>query len=65
MSLVAAEMLAANKGLGYMIQYNRMMARADNVIVGMITITIVGALLAKILGFIENAVVKGRYLGEK
>lgn len=65
MSLVAAEMLAANKGLGYMIQYNRMMARADNVIVGMITITIVGALLTKILGFIENAVVKGRYSGGK
>jgi NitT/TauT family transport system permease protein/taurine transport system permease protein len=62
MSLVAAEMLAANKGLGYMIQYNRMMARADYVIVGMIAITLVGAILTKILGIIEDAVVKGRHL---
>jgi NitT/TauT family transport system permease protein/taurine transport system permease protein len=62
MSLVAAEMLAANKGLGYMIQYNRMMARADYVIVGMIAITLVGAVLTKILGIIEDAVVKGRHL---
>ncbi|MCD8351188.1 MAG: ABC transporter permease [Planctomycetaceae bacterium] len=65
MSLVAAEMLAANKGLGYMIQYNRMMARADYVIVGMIAITLVGAILTKILSMVENAVVKGRHLGEK
>lgn len=65
MSLVAAEMLAANKGLGYMIQYNRMMARADYVIVGMIAITLVGAILTKVLGLIESAVVKGRHLGEK
>ena len=62
MSLVAAEMLAASKGLGYMIQYNRMMARADLVIVGMITITLVGAILTKILGIVENAVIKGRHL---
>lgn len=65
MSLVAAEMLASNRGLGYMIQYNRMMARADYVIVGMIAITLVGAILTKVLSLIENAVVKGRHLGEK
>ncbi len=64
MSLVAAEMLAANKGLGYMIQYNRMMARADYVIVGMITITLVGALLSKLLSLLEAAAVKGRHFGE-
>jgi NitT/TauT family transport system permease protein/taurine transport system permease protein len=65
MSLVAAEMLAANRGLGYMIQYNRMMARADYVIVGMIAITLVGAILNKVLGLVENAVVKGRHLSGK
>ena len=65
MSLVAAEMLAANQGLGYMIQYNRMMARADYVIVGMIAITLVGAILTRLLGALENAIVKGRHLGEK
>jgi ABC-type nitrate/sulfonate/bicarbonate transport system permease component len=39
-----------------------MMARADYVIVGMIAITLVGAILTKILGVIEDAVVKGRHL---
>ncbi len=62
MSLVAAEMLAADKGLGYMIQYARMMARVDLVIVGMIMITIIGAILNKILSSIEHAVVKGRHM---
>lgn len=62
MSLVAAEMLAADKGLGYMIQYARTMARTDLVIVGMIVITIIGAILNKILTSIEHAVVKGRHM---
>ncbi len=62
MSLVAAEMLAADKGLGYMIQYARTMARTDLVIVGMITITIIGAILNWILKTIEHAVVKGRHM---
>ena len=35
-TLCAAEMLAANKGLGYMIQLNRSLARADLIIVGML-----------------------------
>lgn len=62
MSLVAAEMLAADKGLGYMIQYARTMARTDLVIAGMIVITIIGAILNKILTSIEHAVVKGRHM---
>lgn len=62
MSLVAAEMLAADKGLGYMIQYARMMARVDLVIAGMIMITIIGAILNKILTTIEHTVVKGRHM---
>ena len=62
MSLVAAEMLAASKGLGYLIQYSRMMARADLVIAGMITITIIGAVLTKILSIVEDTVIKGRHL---
>ena len=62
MTLVAAEMLAADKGLGYLIQYARMMARIDLVIVGMIMITIIGAILNKILTTIEHAVVKGRHM---
>ena len=62
MSLVAAEMLAADKGLGYLIQYARMMARTDLVIVGMIVITVIGAILNKILSSIEHAVIKGRHM---
>ncbi len=62
MTLVAAEMLAADKGLGYMIQYARMMARVDLVIVGMAMITIIGAILNFLLSSIEHAVVKGRHM---
>jgi len=62
MSLVAAEMLAADKGLGYMIQYARMMARVDLVIAGMVIITIIGAILNRILSAVEHAVVKGRHM---
>ncbi|GFH93398.1 putative aliphatic sulfonates transport permease protein SsuC [Lachnospiraceae bacterium] len=62
MTLVAAEMLAADKGLGYLIQYARMMARVDLVIAGMIMITIIGAILNVVLTKIEHSVVKGRHM---
>jgi ABC-type nitrate/sulfonate/bicarbonate transport system permease component len=39
-----------------------MMARTDLVIVGMIVITVIGAILNKILSTIEHAVVKGRHM---
>ena len=45
MTLCAAEMLASNRGLGYMIQLNRTLARADLIIVGMLTIGVVGIIL--------------------
>lgn len=57
-TLVAAEMLAASAGLGYMIQYGRNVARADIVIVGMLTIGLVGALLAAMLQFVEKRFLK-------
>ena len=38
MTLCAAEMLASNRGLGYMIQLNRTLARADLIVVAMLTI---------------------------
>ncbi|MGI6173155.1 MAG: ABC transporter permease [Christensenellales bacterium] len=59
-TLVAAEMLAAQKGLGYMIQTNRMLANADYILVGMISIGIIGALFSALLGFAEKALSKGR-----
>ncbi|MFV0465735.1 MAG: ABC transporter permease [Lachnospiraceae bacterium] len=53
-TLVAAEMLAASAGLGYMIQIGRTVARADIVIVGMIVIGAIGALLSLILSKVEK-----------
>lgn len=60
MALVAAEMLASTEGLGYMIQINRMVGKVDNIMVGMITIGMVGALLSFILDALEKKFVKGR-----
>lgn len=59
MTLVAAELLAATKGLGYMIQITRMLARPDIIVVGMLTIGGIGALLSVVLGIIERKYVKG------
>lgn len=58
-ALVAAELLVSNVGLGYMIQLSRGLSRTDIIIVGMITIGIVGAVLDKVLHFIEVRVAKG------
>ncbi len=59
MALVAAEMLAASKGLGYMIQQARSISRPDLVIVGMLAIGVVGLILDLILQKIETMVAKG------
>lgn len=59
MTLVAAELLASTKGLGYMIQITRMLGRADIIVVGMLTIGGFGALLSAVLQFFEQKYVKG------
>ena len=56
-ALVAAELLAATRGLGYMIQVARMLGRPDVIIVGMITIGVVGYLLS---GMASNKICKRR-----
>ena len=58
-ALVAAELLAATRGLGYMIQVARMLGRPDVIIVGMITIGVVGYLLSTILEWLQTKFVKG------
>lgn len=58
-TLVAAELLASTKGLGFMIQQARGMFRLDIVIVGMIVIAITGAILSYIIQFIGSKMVKG------
>ena len=57
-TLVAAEMLAAKAGLGYMLQVGRNVARADVVVAGMVIISVLGALMALVLGIIEKRVLK-------
>ena len=42
MSIVAAELIAASSGLGYMIMYYREVLRTDAIIVGMLTIGVIG-----------------------
>jgi NitT/TauT family transport system permease protein len=54
MTLVAAELLAATEGLGYMIQMGRTLARPDIIIVGMLTIGFTGAAMAFALEKLES-----------
>lgn len=58
-TIVAAEMLASTKGLGFMIQQARGIYRPDVIIAGMIAIGAIGALLSWVLTIIEHKVVKG------
>lgn len=59
-TLVAAEMLAANKGLGYMILMGRTYGRVDLIIGGMIMIGILGILFNFVFDKIENYVLRWR-----
>ena len=45
MSIVAAELVAASSGLGYMIMYYREVLRTDAIIVGMLTIGVIGLVM--------------------
>ncbi len=53
-TLVAAEMLAADSGLGYMILMGRQFARPDIIVLGMLIIGGIGALLSVVLMRIEQ-----------
>lgn len=59
MALVAAELLAASEGLGYMIQQGRYSSKPALVFVGMLMIGIVGLILDVILHKLERKVSKG------
>lgn len=58
-SIVAAEMIGAKRGLGFMIQINRDLARPDLIIVGMLTIGLVGIVLSTVLSALQNRFVRG------
>lgn len=54
--VVAAELVAANSGIGYMISNARNFGQMDVVIIGMISIGIVGKIMDEILKLIEKKV---------
>lgn len=50
MTVIAAELLGAQSGLGYVIQLSRIMLRTEDVIAGMVTIGAVGYLMNQAVG---------------
>lgn len=56
--VVAAEMIAATKGIGYMLSNGRSMSRADDVILAMLLIGIVGKLMDDVLKFISKKIMR-------
>lgn len=56
MCIVTAELVAADSGLGYMIQDARMLLNTHIVLAGMITIGIIGLILTQVLTQIERRV---------
>ena len=61
-TLVAAELLAANAGIGYMIAMGRQFVRPDIIVLGMVVIGAIGYILNAIFIRVENIVVKWRTL---
>lgn len=55
-TLVAAEMLAASSGLGYMILMGRSYGRVDLVILGIVVIGVLGVLISMVIAACENLV---------
>jgi ABC-type nitrate/sulfonate/bicarbonate transport system permease component len=56
MAVVTAELIAAQSGLGYMIQINRINLETSHVLVGMIVIGVLGAFMTTVLGMLERFV---------
>lgn len=59
-TLVAAEMLSASAGLGYMMNMARNYGRIDIVLLSMLVIGVIGYLLTLLFGILEKRIVKGR-----
>lgn len=58
-SIIAAEMIAASKGLGYLINFSRLMSRTDKVLVGIFLIGFVGMISDKIFVKFASFFLKG------
>lgn len=55
MVVIIAEMVGAQSGLGYMIQLNRIILEIPSVVVGMVTIGIIGFVMNKIMVYLEKS----------
>lgn len=58
-SVVAAELLAANKGIGYMIQNARTLGRPDLVLAGIICIAVINLIITAAFDAVEKRLVRG------
>lgn len=58
-NLVGAELLAADKGLGFLITMGRRFARPDMVVLGMVSVGIVGAIIGVVIDRIERKLLAG------
>lgn len=58
MSVIAAELIGSQSGLGYFIQLNRLLLQTDNIIIGMILIGVMGYLLNRLIDFAEKIVIR-------
>jgi ABC-type nitrate/sulfonate/bicarbonate transport system permease component len=54
MAVIAAELVVAREGLGYMIQLNRSLLETPRVILGMATIGLLGTLMAAVLRWLQD-----------
>lgn len=59
MALVAAELLAATRGLGYMISVGRALLRSDLIIVGILCLGLIGIVISFFFDFLEKLFVRG------
>ena len=60
MSIVAAELIASSSGLGYMISYYREVLRSDLILVGMLSIGIIGFTMDRGLLWLERRLLPWR-----
>jgi ABC-type nitrate/sulfonate/bicarbonate transport system permease component len=58
-NLVAAELLAADSGLGFLITMGRRLAMPDMVVLGMIMVGIAGAIICIIVDYFEKKLLAG------
>ena len=60
MFLVAAELIAATEGLGYLLSDGRETGRADQVIVAILTLALLGKLSDSVLACVEHWLLRWR-----